>query len=270
MENIKLSIVMPGYKDPYAMKTIADILKNSRLGDQLEVIHVWDGFYPAFEIIQDPRVRYVHLGKNRGMRGAINAGVAVSRGEFFMRLDEHCCFGEGFDKILTDDCQPNEIMTAKRYFLDPENWEVMPDEPVEHEKLVIQNVSETVRKFAGKRDKDRDIEQKDAFLSEMTAMQGSMWIVNRDFFIKTVGELQTEGYGPLIQDSVEVCMKYWQAGGRLMLNKNTWFAHKHRSFKRTHNNGTEDNPANCEQGYTYALDQWEDYYNQVIKPKWKI
>ena len=257
---------MPGYKDPYAMKTIADILKNSQLRDALEVIHVWDGFYPEFDLVQDPRVRYVHLGKNRGMRGAINAGVAVARGEFFMRLDEHCVFGEGFDKILTDACKENEIMTAKRFFLDPVKWEVMPDEPVEHEKLTIQNVSDTVRKFAGKRDRERDKEQKDVSISEMTAMQGSMWIANRAFFLKTVGELQTEGYGPLIQDSVEVCMKYWQAGGRLMLNKNTWFAHKHRSFSRTHSNGTKENPAKCDDGYTYALSVWEPYYNDVIRP----
>lgn len=264
---IKLSIIMPGWKDPYAMKTIADILKNSQLGDALEIIHVWDGFYPDFEIIQDPHVRYVHLGQNRGMRGAINAGVAVARGEFFMRLDEHCSFGKGFDKILTDACKENEIMTAKRFFLDPVKWEVMPDEPVEHEKLTIQHVSETVRKFAGKRWRERDTKQKDVMISEMTALQGSMWIANREFFLKTVGELQTEGYGPLIQDSVEVCMKYWQAGGRLMLNKNTWFAHKHRSFARTHNNGTPDNPAKCDDGYTYALKLWEPYFHEVIENK---
>ena len=267
---IKLSIVIPGYKDPYSQKTIADLIKNSDLGDQLEIIHVWDGFYPSFEIIQDHHVRYVHLGKNRGMRGAINAGIAVARGEFFMRLDEHCSFAKGYDKALTDACKENEVMTAKRFFLDPVKWGVMDDPPVEHEKLVIQHVSDTVRKFAGKRWPSRDEEQKDVPVSETLAMQGSMWIANREFFLKTVGDLQTEGYGPLIQDSVEVCMKYWQAGGKLMLNKNTWFAHKHRSFPRTHNNGTPETPANCDQGYAYALEQWEDYYNKVIRPKWGI
>ena len=260
---------MPGYKDKYSQDTIRDILKNSELGDQLEVIHVWDGFYPDFEIVQDPRVKFIHLGKNRGMRGAINAGIAIARGKFFMRLDEHCCFGKGFDKILTDDCKENEVMTARRFFLDPEKWEVMDIEPVEHERLDITNVSDTVRKFHGKRWKDRDERQNNEMLSEMTAMQGSCWIANREFFLKTVGELQTEGYGPLIQDSVEVCMKYWKAGGRLMLNKNTWFAHKHRSFKRTHNNGTPENPAKQEDGYTYALNQWEDYYTNELLPQWK-
>lgn len=263
-----LSVVIPSYKDKYHEKTVRDLLDNSELGDELEIISVFDGYWPEWEMVEDPRRRIVHLGKNRGMRGAINAGVAVARGKFFCRLDEHCCFAKGWDKELTDTCKDNEIMTAKRFFLDPEKWEVMDIEPVEHERLDITNVSDTVRKFHGKRWKERDEKQKDVMISEMTAMQGSMWIANREFFLKTVGELQTEGYGPLIQDSVEACMKYWKAGGRLMLNKNTWFAHKHRSFKRTHNNGTPENPANCEDGYIYALNQWEDYYKKDILPKW--
>ena len=267
---ILLSIIIPSYRDPYHEKTVKSLLENSELGDKLEIMSVFDGFWPSWEMINDPRRRIVHLGKNRGMRGAINAGIAVARGEFFMRLDEHCTFGKGYDRILTESCKENEIMTAKRFFLDPVKWEVMPDEPIEHEKLVIQNVSEGVRKFSGKRWKERDEEQKDVPISETLAMQGSMWIANREFFLKTVGELQTEGYGPLIQDSVEVCMKYWKVGGRLMLNKNTWFAHKHRSFARTHNGGSPENRANCEQGYTYALEQWEDYYNKEIKPKWGL
>lgn len=270
MANIKLSVVIPSYKDKYLIQTIHSLLDNSELGDALEIIAVLDGYWRD-DIPQDPRVRVVHLGANRGMRGAINAGVAVARGEFFMRLDEHCLFAKGYDKALTDACKNNEIMTAKRFFLNPETWSVMEDqEPVEHEKLMIQHVSEGVRKFAGVRWKSRDKEQKDVMISETLAMQGSMWIAHREFFLKTVGELQTEGYGPLIQDSVEVTMKYWKTGGRLMLNKNTWYAHKHRSFSRTHNNGTKENPAKQDAGYTYALEQWESFYNQEVKPKWKI
>lgn len=270
--NKVLSIVMPSWKDPYSQKTIADLLENSKLGDQLEIIQVLDGYWPDFELTQDPRVRYLHLGKNRGMRGAINAGVEIARGEFFMRLDEHCCFAKGYDKELTDTCESNQIMTAKRYFLDPIKWEVMNENdypPVEHEKLVISDLGNGLRKFAGQRWKSRDKIQKDVMISEALAMQGSMWIANREFYLKIVGEMQTEGYGPLIQDSVEVCMKYWQAGGKLMLNKNTWFAHKHRSFARTHNSGTVENPANCNDGYTYALSVWEVYYNETIIPKLK-
>ena len=269
MPKIVLSVVIPSYKDKYHEKTVRDLLDNSELGDGLEIISVFDGYWPSWEMVEDPRRRIVHLGKNRGMRGAINAGIAVAQGKFFMRLDEHCKFAKGYDKALTDACKENEVMTARRYFLDPEKWEVMEDKGyVDYEDLTIQNVSEQVRKFAGKPNRRKSEERKDVMVDETQAMQGSMWIANREFFLKTVGELQTEGYGPLIQDSVEVCMKYWKAGGRLMLNKNTWFAHKHRDFKRTHNNGTAENPAKCDQGYIYALEQWEDFFNKLL-PRWK-
>src|SRR5512140_2767356 len=106
---IKLSVVIPSWKKPLLHKTIDSLLENSELGDQLEIIAVLDGYWPATPIKDDPRVRVVHLGKNRGMRGAINAGVLVSRGEFIMRTDEHCSFAKGYDRILTETCEPNWI-----------------------------------------------------------------------------------------------------------------------------------------------------------------
>jgi hypothetical protein len=268
---MKLSVIIPSYKDPMLHKTINDLLEKSELGDQLEIIPVLDGYWPEKPIIQDPRVKVVHLGQNRGMRGAINAGIAVSKGEFFMRLDEHCMFGQGYDRILTEDCEPNQIMTARRFFLDPIKWEVMDTKlhhPVDCEKLVIQNVEPGVRKFSGQRWDSRAKKFENVPILESQAMQGSMWIIPRKWWDEHIGELQVEGYGPLIQDSVEVCMKTWKNGGKLMVNKKTWFAHKHRSFARTHNGGSPENRANCNEGYTYSLKVWEDYYTNELLPKW--
>ena len=263
---MQLSVILPSYKDPLMVKTVRSLLENSKLGNKLEIIVVFDGYWPSWEIVQDPRVRYVHLGKNRGMRDAINAGISVSRGEFIMRTDEHCCFGEGFDRIMTESCQPNWILNARRYFLDPVKWEVMDKPYVDYEKLTIQGGV----KFAGQRWNSRSEERKDIPIDETMAMQGSVWVMPRKWWDDVIGELQTEGYGPLIQDSHEMVFKTWQKGGSLMLNKNTWYAHKDRSFSRTHNNGTKDNPANCDAGYKYALDVWGDYYQNEIKPKWNL
>ena len=267
---IKLSVVIPSYKDPLLHKTIDSLLTQSGLGDELEVIPVLDGYLPETPIVKDDRVRAVYQGKNTGMRGAINAGVRVARGEFIMRLDEHCCFGDRYDLIMTSQCAPNQMMTATRYFLDPVKWEVMDNPPIYHEKLVIQDAGNGVRKFAGQKWRSRDEELKDTPITETMAMQGSMWICPRKWFNDVFGELQTEGYGPSYQDSVEATMKTWQAGGQLVLNKNTWFAHKHRSFPRTHQEGSPENPSNRESGWTYALSTWEDYYLKKICPKWGI
>jgi hypothetical protein len=247
-------------------KTIDSILENSGLGYDIEVIPVLDGYWPETPIKEDPRIKIVHLGKNRGMRGAINAGVSVADGEFLMRSDEHCCFGENFGKIMTEQCEPNWIMTATRYFLDPVNWKVMDISPVGYEKLVIQNGV----KFAGQRWESRDEERKDKPIDETMAMQGSCWVMPHKWWNDVIGELQTEGYGPLYQDSHEMIFKTWRAGGKMMLNKNTWFAHKHRSFSRTHNDGTPENPANKDVGWKYALDTWRDYYEKEVRPAWGI
>ena len=263
---MKLSVIIPSYQDPLLIKTIDSLLSSSELGDQLEIIAVLDGYWPTFELRIDPRVRYLHLGKNRGMRGAINAGVAISRGEFIMRTDEHCVFGQGYDRILTETCKSNWIVTPRRYFLDPVKWEVMPDPYVDYEKLIIQDG----KKFSGQKWPSRDKERAKATIDQTMAMQGSCWVMPRAWWDKVIGELQTEGYGPLIQDSHEMVFNTWKAGGELMLNKRTWFAHKHRSFKRTHSNGTKENPAKNDDGYAYALKVWGEYYEKEIKPKWGI
>jgi len=265
---VKLSVIIPAYKDPLLIKTIDSLLLNSELGDQLEIIAVLDGFWPTFELRGDPRVEYVHLGKNVGMREAINHGVSISKGEFIMRTDEHCMFGKGYDRILTETCQPNWIVTATRYFLDPVKWEKMDIPPVNFEKLVIQEG----KKFAGQRWKERDEEKKDVMIDETMAMQGSMWVMSRKWWDEVIKELQTEGYGPSYQDSHEMIFKTWMHNGKMMLNKNTWYAHKHRSFPRTHQEGSPENPSKREDSWAYSLSVWKDYYDQEISriPKWKI
>lgn len=263
---MKLSVIIPSYKDPLLVKTIDSLLATSELGGRLEIIAVLDGYWPSFELREDPRVRYIHLGKNRGMRDAINVGVAAARGEFLMRTDEHCLFAQGFDRIMTDACRPNWIMTARRYFLDPVKWEVMQDQPyVDYEKLIIQNDI----KFAGRPWRERDKRRAYLQIDETMAMQGSCWVMPRQWWKDVIGELQTEGYGPLYQDSHEMVFKTWQADGSLMLNKNTWFAHKHRSFKRTHQNGTPENK-HTEANWLYSLNTWLDYYETEVRSRWAI
>lgn len=259
-----LSVVIPSYKDPLLHKTIDSLLENAR--GEIEVIPVLDGYYPETPIKKDERIKVVQLGGNRGMRRAINAGIDIAKGDFIMRTDEHCSFGNGFDTILTESCQENWIVTPRRYFLDADKWEVMDIPPVDYMELKITNVAPGIRKFSGV-DKPGD---PNLTIQESMAMQGSCWVMRRAWWDKVIGELENEGYGPHYQDSHEMVFKTWQNGGKLMVNKNTWHAHKHRSFPRTHNNGTPENPSNNEACWAYSLQVWEDYFNSEIKPKWSL
>ena len=130
-------------------------------------------------------------------------------------------------------------------------------------KLKICDCGNGVRKFSGVESKGDDSQP----IQESQAMQGSCWVMKRSWWDKVIGELQEEGYGPLYQDSHEMVFKTWKASGKLMVNKNTWHAHKERSFPRTHNNGTKENPSNNEACWAYSLSVWEDYYNE-LKKKW--
>ncbi len=261
-----LSVIIPSYKDPSLHKTIQSILDN--VVGEVEIVVVLDGYWT--QVTDDERVKVVHLGKNRGMRGAINAGVAVARGDILMRTDEHCSFAKGFDKAIADHIKDDEIVTPTRYELDVKAWKRMKNPPVNFTKLVIQNVTDGVQKFTAVPWKERDEEMKDVMIAETMGMQGSCWFMKKSWWDKVIVELQSEGYGPLIQDSTEMIFKTWKAGGRMMLNKHTWHAHRHRSFGRTHNNGTSENPAKQDAGYMYAISVWGDFYENVIRPKWNI
>lgn len=257
-----LSVIIPSWKDPYLQKTINSLIENSELGEELEIIAVLDGYWPEPQLEDHPRLRVLHLGKNRGMRGAINAGVAISQGEYLMRTDEHCLFAPGYDRILLERFKDNWIVYPRRYYLDPEKWEVMDKGFNDYNKLII---DQNHGKFAGLNWKSRENERKEKMIDESMAMQGSCWLMKRSWWDKVIKELQTDGYGPLYQDSHEMVFKTWQAGGRLMVNKNTWYAHKDRSFSRTHNYGTKE----AKPGWDYALAKWGPYYEEIRK-KWQI
>ena len=251
-----LSVIIPSYKDPLLNKTVESLLASSR-GD-IEVICVLDGYWAT--PIDDPRVKIVHLGKNRGMREAINAAVAVSKGEYLMRTDEHCIFGEGYDLILTNDLQDNWIMTPRRYYLDADKWEVMDIPPIDYCNLKIMQV-EGGRKFHGYEDAKTAKAREDILIDETFAMQGSCWIMKRSWWDKMIVRLDSEGYGPHYQDSIEMIFKTWKNGGKLMVNKKTWFAHKHRSFKRTHHYSLQ----RAVPEWKFVLSVWEGYYKKLIK-----
>jgi glycosyltransferase involved in cell wall biosynthesis len=263
-----LSIVIPSYKDPLLHKTIDSLLTNAE--GEIEIIAVLDGYWPRQPLLNDARLKILHLGKNRGMRGAINAGVAISKGEYLMRTDEHCIFGKGYDTILTRDCQPNWIITPRRYFLDTENWKVMDIPPVDYMKLKIARVDDgkggLMEKFSGVNWPARSQERKNIMIDETMAMQGSCWVMHKSWWEKVIIELQSEGYGTHYQDSHEMQFKTWQAGGKLMVDKNTWYAHKHRKFPRTHGYGGQA----ARDGFIYALKVWGDYYKKEIQPKWGV
>jgi len=256
-----LSVVIPSYKDVLVHKTVESLLDNSE--GAIEIIVVIDGYKMKKALVNDIRVIGIQLDKNVGMREAINRGVYASKGEYIMRTDEHCMFGKGFDRLLTEDIGNNWIVTPSRYKLDVNKWDIIGYPPIDHEKLVI---LKTRQKFASQTWRERDILHKDELICEKMAMQGSCWLMARKHWQNVIKRLDSNGYGTHYQDSVEMVFKTWQAGGKLMLNRKTWYAHKHRKFKRTHGYKR----ALADASFKFSLDLWGDYYKNVVMPKWGL
>jgi glycosyltransferase involved in cell wall biosynthesis len=248
----------------YLNKTINSLLSNSR--GELEIVVVLDGYTPSAPLIEDRRVKVVSHARNLGMRESINTGVAASSGKYLMRVDEHCMFGPAFDTIILQDIEDNQIVVPRRFFLDPVQWEVMQEKGyIDYEKLLIHDNGKGRVKFAAVQWTSRTKERQNVLVDETMAFQGSVWVMSRKWWDTVIVRLDSEGYGTLYQDTTEMLFKTWKAGGKLMLNKKTWYAHKHRNFNRSHN--YPGDLANA--SWKYALEKHREEYEEVRKA-WRV
>lgn len=240
-----LSIIIPSYKDPFLQRTIDDILENAE--GEIEIIAVIDGYTLDKPLKEDPRVHVVTHHINKGMRASINSGVAASKGEYIMKTDAHCCFDKGFDVKLLSRIEDNWVVSPRRYKLDIEKWQVTDDPPVDYEWLFTDRPD----KIGGAPWTRRRINRKDIPIDENMVFQGSCYVMSRRHW-NWLGGLHEEGYGTFIQEPVEVCLKTWLGGGKVMVNKNTWYAHRHRKFPRTY----QGNRKEIEAGNKYSMEYW--------------
>ena len=220
---MKLSIIIPSVNDPYLQNTLDDIKQHAKSDYEIIVVN----------------------GREIGMRSAINKGITQSKGEYIMKTDEHCMFGEEFDIKLLSKIEDNWIVVPRRYNLDVKKWAIFDEPPVDYDRLVI----DKPEKIGGVRWRQRAKERKNVLIDETMIFQGSFYLMSRKHWDRLSG-LQTEGYGEFTQEAVELALKTWLGGGKVMVNKTTWYAHKHRKFKRV------ISPYGVNEGNKYSQDYW--------------
>ena len=217
-----LSIIIPSYEDSLLQKTIGSLLENSE--GVLEIIVVLDGYQLDVPLKYDSRLRVISLDKRLGMRAAINAGLAEAKGDFLMKIDEHCIVGKGFDRIMAENCAENWLMIPRRYSLDEENWKRNESKPVnDYHYLSFPQESQYGKGlFVVPWHKYNDLE-----IDDTMTFQGSCWLANREYFMKHVGFLDDspDTYGTFVGEQHEIGLKYWLGGGEVKVIKKTWYAH---------------------------------------------
>lgn len=240
-----VSVIIPSRNEIYLQKTIDDVLAKAR--GEIEVIAILDGYWPNPPLKDDDRVHIIHRGESRGLRNGVTSGVAMAKGEYIFKLDAHCMLDGGFDVKLVADCAPNRVVVPRRKRLLPETWELEIDSrpdidymyltyPYAKAKNDIFGAKDELYGLHGKNwdalNKREDL--KGVLIDDLMTSQGSAYFMRKDYF-EELELLDEATYGSFRDEFLEVGMKCWLSGGRVVVNKKTWYSHWHKSKGRGYN-----------------------------------
>jgi glycosyltransferase involved in cell wall biosynthesis len=217
-----LSVIIPARNEKYLLPTVKDLLEKSN-GD-IEIIVVLDGYWDNPSI--DKRVIMIHRGEVRGMRAAINSGVAIAKGEYILKCDAHCMFDKEYNTKLLTDIQDNWVVVPRRKRLDAENWCIQDAGKPDIDYMYLSKELHGVN--WDELNKDKSLKEKK--IDDLMSSQGSCWFMKRDYFYK-LDLLDEINYGSFWNEFQEIGLKCWLSGGRVVVNKNTWYAHLHKQSR---------------------------------------
>ena len=235
----KLSVIIPSRNERFLPETVADLLRNAR-GD-IEIVVCLDGYWCNPPLKDDKRLHVIHFGKPRGMRAAVNAGANVARGEWLMKTDAHCAFGEGFDEILKADCPDNSIVVPRRFSLDAVGWKPQK-EPIDSEHFFYPWLHPDDPGLHAVPWLERGRARRDVLLDEDMTFQGSAWLMSAAHFHKRLGGLDDATYGKFWGEPAEIGLKTqlgsWE--GKIVRVKKTYYCHLHKG--RSYGRGYQQAP----------------------------
>ena len=249
-----LSIVIPARNEMFLGRTIENILENMQ--GNTEIIAIMDGDSPNPGIPNDPRVRVLQFSQSIGQRAATNRGVALSTAKYIMKCDAHCAFDKGFDVKMLAEMHDDWTMVPTMKNLHAFDW-VCPDGHRRYQgpsgpceaRLPDGQVckKETTRDilwfakpspnstsycfdstphFQYFRDYSKRPEAQGEIVETMS-LQGSCFMLTRDKYWEL--NICDEEFGSWGSQGIEVAVKTWLSGGRVMVNKKTWYAHMFRT-----------------------------------------
>jgi|SRR3990167_1604037 len=244
-------------------RTVQDVYENAT-GD-FEVIVGFNG--PEYQDFPDyPNFRVLRMPENIGIKAMINILAIIAKGTYLYKSDAHCSFGKGFNEILEADMQDDWIVTPRFYVLDAKTWKWQDERFYDYFYLCCPFTDPRGFRFkAGGHWPERTAQRDDTKqatldgyiprwqIDETPQFHGSGWFVNRDFFLNKLGGFPLIDPMGHAQEPPNLGLKTWFLGGKVMVNKKTWYAHMH-----------QDGPA---KGYRYTRDQervsydiWANYW----------
>lgn len=242
-----LSIIIPARNEIFLRRTIEDILEHKR--GNTNIIAILDGYWPEPQIVDHKDVILVHHSESIGQRAAINEGVRLTTSKYVMKCDAHCSFAEGFDTVLLNDIEDNTTIVPTMRNLHAFDWVCEEGhrryqgpsgvctecgKPTKMDIVWIAKPSpqsnsycfdtEPHFQYFGEYNKRPEGKGK---ITETMSLQGSCFMTSRYMFRKL--NLCDEQFGSWGSQGIEVAVKTWLSGGRVLVDHNTYYAHMFRT-----------------------------------------
>jgi glycosyltransferase involved in cell wall biosynthesis len=249
-----LTIIIPARNEMFLRKTVEDIL--AHIEGNTEVIAVVDGPTEYEMPPEDPRVKVIKHEVSTGQRASSNEAARLAQSKYLMKVDAHCAFDQGFDVKMIAEMHDDWTMIPTMLNLHAFDW-VCPDGHRRYQgpsgrctnSLPDNTVcgKETVRELVWKprkgvtsqfyrfdntmhfqywnEFKTRPEAQGD--ICETLSIQGSCFMITKEKWFEL--DICSEEFHSWGQQGVEVACKTWLSGGRLVINKKTWYAHMFRT-----------------------------------------
>ncbi|KKR67207.1 MAG: hypothetical protein UU10_C0051G0005 [Parcubacteria group bacterium GW2011_GWF1_40_6] len=253
-----LSILIPARNEQFLARTIEDILAHREA--DTEVIAVLDGAWADPPIPQYERVNVIYVPESVGQRAATNLAAKLSKAKYVMKVDAHCAFDQGFDRKMLegfektgDDvvavpimrnlwvfdwkcyncgwktyqgptpkacgaCGRPDKLRRKMMWIGkerPQSWSYCFD-PEPHFQY-----------FEEYKKRPTTQEMRKTGFTETMSLQGSCFMATREKYWEL--GLCDESLGNWGNQGIEVAVKTWLSGGRVLVNHKTWYAHMFRT-----------------------------------------
>lgn len=257
----RLTVIIPARNEAYLEQTIKNVLAN--ITGDTEIIVVLDGYLPDPQIhANDERVKFIHFQESIGQRQAINAAARQSTADYIMKLDAHCAVALGFDAQLMVDAEvlgKSVTQVPRMYNLDIDTFLPKYHKLTDYMYIGLRENGELRAEYYQKPHKQP---KNGKLIDDIMCCMGPAFFLNREYFWETGGCDETHGgWG---QQGIEVACKAWLSGGRLVVNKKTWFAHwfrGHIGFPYTLSGKAVDSARK------YSKDLWlNDKWDKAVRP----
>lgn len=247
----KVSIIIPARaeKPENLQRTLKSIYENAT--GEFEVLVGFNG-EPFYDLLAYPDLTILPFSRPVGIKSNINALGAMADGKYLIKLDAHTSVGKGFDEILKADMQDDWIITPRFYVLNGETWQWQDDRFYDYFYLSCPFTDPKGFRFkAGGHWPERTKERLDAdSIDETPQIHGSCWFMTKDRFFELGGFPLTDPYSHGMEP-IHLALRNWLKGGKVMVNKNTHYAHLHQDSK--------------DRGYPEDRSHTEKTYNEVAK-----